>query len=188
MQDQQIDSSAMNGGNESSDAIKNQMRDASNEFMNLPEVKKRIRDMIGKNNRFNVSIDEVRHFHPKLSQFITKNPIDAIKIFEDSLNQTVRGMKEDHGKGNSEKQQAQSSDVHFPKKVEIYYVNFEGNFGKNYVTPRGLKANLVNQFVQVQGIVTRMTMVRPKIQTSVHYCEATKKGLVKHYNDKYNLT
>jgi len=67
-------------------------------------------------------------------------------------------------------------------------VNFEGNFGKNYVTPRGLKANLVNQFVQVQGIVTRMTMVRPKIQTSVHYCETTKKGHVKHYDDKYNLT
>jgi DNA replication licensing factor MCM3 len=56
------------------------------------------------------------------------------------------------------------------------------------VTPRGLKANLVNQFVQVQGIVTRMTMVKPKIQTSVHYCEATKKGQVKQYNDKFNLT
>jgi DNA replicative helicase MCM subunit Mcm2 (Cdc46/Mcm family) len=141
----------MNGGQESSDAMKNQMRDASNEFMNLPEIKKRIRDMVGQNksNRFNVSIDEVRHFAPKVSQYITKNPIDAIKLFEDSLNQTVRGMQEDHGKGNSEKQQAQSSDVHFPKKVEIYYVNFEGNFGKNYVTPRGLKANLVNQFVQV---------------------------------------
>jgi DNA replication licensing factor MCM3 len=42
-------------------------------------------------------------------------------------------------------------------------VNFEGNFGKNYVTPRGLKATLVNQFVQVQGIVTKMSMVKPKI-------------------------
>ena len=68
-----------------------------------------------------------------------------------------------------------------------YYVNFEGNFGKNYVTPRGLKANLVNQYVQVQGIVTKMSIVRPKIQTSVHYCEQTKKGMIKHYNDKYNL-
>lgn len=32
-----------------------------------------------------------------------------------------------------------------------------------------------------------MTMVRPKIQTSVHYCETTKKGLIKHYDDKNNL-
>jgi DNA replication licensing factor MCM3 len=32
-----------------------------------------------------------------------------------------------------------------------------------------------------------MSLVQPKIQTSVHYCEATKKGLIKHYDDKFNL-
>jgi len=32
-----------------------------------------------------------------------------------------------------------------------------------------------------------MGLVMPKIQTSVHYCEQTKKGLVKHYNDNTNL-
>jgi hypothetical protein len=32
-----------------------------------------------------------------------------------------------------------------------------------------------------------MSLVKPKIQTSVHYCEATKRGLVKSYNDHYNL-
>ena len=82
----------------------------------------------------------------------------------------------------------QTSDANFPKKVATYYVNFKGNFGKNYVTPRGLKSNLVNQYVQVQGIVTKMSLVKPKIQSSVHYCEETKKGQVKHYNDKYNLS
>ena len=143
--------------------------------------------MIGKRQRFSVSVDKVRQFAPKLSHYITKNPIEAIKMFEDSLNLTIKGMQEDNGKQNSEKTAATSSDIHFPKKVMTYYVNFEGNFGKNYVTPRGLKANLVNQFVQVQGIVTRMSVVAPKIQTSVHYCEATKKGLIKHYDDKYNL-
>ena len=71
--------------------------------------------------------------------------------------------------------------------MQTYYVNFEGNFGKNYVTPRGLKAKLINNLVQVQGIVTKMNIVRPMIQTSVHYCEATKKGFVKNYNDKHNL-
>ena len=106
MQDQQIDSSAQMGGQASEDAVKNQMRDAANDFMALAEVQKRIRGMIGRTQRFSVSIDEVRHFAPNLSQFITKNPIDAIKIFEDSLNGAVRGMQEDGGKQNSEKQQA----------------------------------------------------------------------------------
>jgi adenosine/AMP kinase len=32
-----------------------------------------------------------------------------------------------------------------------------------------------------------MAIVRPKIQTSVHYCEATKKGLIKNYTDDTNL-
>jgi hypothetical protein len=38
MQDQQIDSSAQNGEKPSEDALKNQMRDTSHSFMNLPEV------------------------------------------------------------------------------------------------------------------------------------------------------
>ena len=33
-----------------------------------------------------------------------------------------------------------------------------------------------------------MSIVKPKIQTSVHYCEATKRGLIKQYNDQFNLT
>ena len=32
-----------------------------------------------------------------------------------------------------------------------------------------------------------MSIVRPRIQTSVHYCEATKRGIVKTYNDVNNL-
>ena len=173
-------------GGMSSDQEKFAMQEAANEFMDLAENRDRIKDLLGRGQRFNVNIDEVRQFNSRLSQYITSHPIEAIKIFEDQLNQTVRGMQEDNGKQNQEKA-AVSSDVHFPKKTQTYYVNFQGNFGKNYVTPRGLKAGLVNKFVQVQGIVTKMSIVRPKIQTSVHYCEATKKGQIKHYNDHYNL-
>ena len=105
-------------------------------------------------------------------------------MFEDELNQSIRALEQEE---KSEKTQAQSSDINFPKKITTYYVNLKGNIGRNYVTPRGLKSNLVNELVQVQGIVTKITFVRPRIQTSVHYCEATKRGLIKHYNDKYNL-
>lgn len=41
--------------------------------------------------------------------------------------------------------------------------------------------------VKVQGIVTKITFVRNRIQTSVHYCETTKKGIIKNYDDQYNL-
>jgi hypothetical protein len=32
-----------------------------------------------------------------------------------------------------------------------------------------------------------MSIVKPMIQTSVHYCEATKRGQIYHYNDDTNL-
>ena len=41
--------------------------------------------------------------------------------------------------------------------------------------------------VAVQGIVTKMTLVKPRIQTSVHYCEITNRGHIKHYNDINNI-
>lgn len=109
-------------------------------------------------------------------------------MFESQLERSVHDLKDDQQKGNTEKQAlANATDKQFPTKTKKYYVSFEGNFGTNHVTPRGLKSNLVNQFVSVQGIVTRMAIVRPKIQTSVHYCENTKKGLIKHYTDDTNL-
>ena len=63
----------------------------------------------------------------------------------------------------------------------------EGTFGRNMVSPRGLTAELTNQFVCVQGIITRMSIVRPKLVHSVHYSEATKQGSVKEYQDNYSM-
>jgi len=79
----------------------------------------------------------------RLATFVMKDPLSAIKMFQDQLNSTIKGMQEDGGKVNSEKMQV-ASDSNFPKKVQVYYVNFDGNFGKNHVTPRGLKADLIN--------------------------------------------
>ena len=80
------------------DQIKAQMKDRAEEFMNLESTQKKIRHLLGKGQRFSISIDDVRKFDPKLSAYIAKNPIDAIKMFEDTLNQIVRGLQEDSGK------------------------------------------------------------------------------------------
>lgn len=154
--------------------------------MNTQEINKKIRGMLGKQTRFSVNMDDLRKFNEKLHNYVKKNPIQGIKMFTDSLNSTIRGMQEDGGKLGSEKM-ANAQDAYFPKKIQNYYINFEGNFGKNHVTPRGLRADLINQLVSVNGIVTKMSIVKPKIQTSVHYCEATKRGMIKNYNDQLNL-
>jgi hypothetical protein len=38
-----------------------------------------------------------------LSNYILKNPIEAIKMFEDSLNQTMKNFQEQNTGGNPEK-------------------------------------------------------------------------------------
>jgi len=103
----------------------------------------------------------VRHFNPRLATFITKDPLVALKFFQDTLNNHMTNMKDQGGmkSGSNEKVAAQQDN--FPKKTQVYYVNFEGNFGRHHITPRGLRADLLNQFVAVDGIVTKMSIVKP---------------------------
>ena len=66
-------------------------------------MQKRIKNLLGRGRRLNVSIDEVRQFRPKLSAYIIRKPIEAINMFEEILNEEVRKLKDDVG-GKSEKQ------------------------------------------------------------------------------------
>jgi DNA replicative helicase MCM subunit Mcm2 (Cdc46/Mcm family) len=57
-----------------------------------------MRNMIGgRGVRFNINIDELRQFNPRLANMVLKNPIQAVKMFEDQLNATIRGMNEGNG-------------------------------------------------------------------------------------------
>ena len=52
-------------------------------------------------------------------------------------------------------------------------IGFVGEFGPNRVSPRELTSSLISSLVNVEGIVTKCSLVRPKIVESVHYVEAT---------------
>lgn len=62
-------------------------------------------------------------------------------------------------------------------------VGFEGSFGSNSVSPRGLLSSLLNKLVVVEGIVTKCSSVRPKLVRSVHYCPATSEYSSREYRD-----
>lgn len=42
------------------------------------------------------------------------------------------------------------------------------------VSPRALTAHFISRLVSVEGIVTKASLVRPKVVRTVQYCEATK--------------
>ena len=63
------------------------MQEAATEFLNIQQNQNRIKNLIGRGNRLTVDIDEVRNFNSTLSDYIKQNPLQAIKMFEDQLNQ-----------------------------------------------------------------------------------------------------
>jgi len=60
-------------------------------------------------------------------------------------------------------------------------IGFVGEFGPNRVSPRELTSSLISSLVNVEGIVTKCSLVRPKIVESVHYAEATGQFIHKTY-------
>ena len=61
-------------------------------------------------------------------------------------------------------------DPAYGKQTEEFFIGFEGSFGRKHVTPRTLTSRDLNSTVCVEGIVTKASLVRPKLVTSVHYC------------------
>jgi DNA replication licensing factor MCM3 len=134
----------------SEDAYKERMRSKISEYMAMRDVKTDITRMVGSsNNRLSVNIDKLRSFDTDLANFVLQRPLDSLNMFEQQLDHAVKDLKDDSLKGMNEKTAARSNDMAFPTKVKKYYVNFDGNFGRNHITPRGLKANLINQLVTV---------------------------------------
>ncbi len=62
-------------------------------------------------------------------------------------------------------------------------IGFQGSIGNHHVSPRELLSGLLCHLVCVEGIVTKCSLVQPKVVKSVHFCEATDKFLTREYRD-----
>jgi DNA replicative helicase MCM subunit Mcm2 (Cdc46/Mcm family) len=115
------------------DAERLQLQESAQDYLNSQEIQKRIRSILSgprQATRFNINIDELRAQNPNLAKFVLHHPLEGLKMFEDHLNTLIRNMQDDSEKGKNQKAAlAQASETHFPKKVQMYHVNFEGNFG-----------------------------------------------------------
>ena len=80
---------------------------------------------------------------------------------------------------------AQNADPSVVKilKLRELQVGFEGNFGSNLVSPRGLLSTFLNNLVEVEGIVTKGSSVQPKLVRSVQICPATGEYKVLEHRD-----
>uniref|UniRef100_A0A7S1HVJ4 DNA replication licensing factor MCM3 n=1 Tax=Eutreptiella gymnastica TaxID=73025 RepID=A0A7S1HVJ4_9EUGL len=69
-------------------------------------------------------------------------------------------------------------------KRRVCQIGGEGPVGAALVNPRTLKAAFMGQLVMVDGIVTRCSVVRPKLHESVHYSEAKNEFQRREYRDE----
>ncbi|XP_065313818.1 DNA replication licensing factor MCM3-like [Gordionus sp. m RMFG-2023] len=78
-------------------------------------------------------------------------------------------------------------DPKYAKSYEEFYIGLEGSFGKSHVTPRTLTSEFLGQIICIEGIVTRCSLIKPKVVRSVHYCPVTGKTIDRKYYDLSSL-
>lgn len=68
--------------------------------------------------------------------------------------------------------------------VQNYYCAFIGSFGEYACNPRTLSSTHLNHMVSLEGIVTKCSLVRPKVIKSVHYNERKNIFHFREYRDQ----
>ncbi|KYN33679.1 Zygotic DNA replication licensing factor mcm3 [Trachymyrmex septentrionalis] len=121
-------------------------------------------------NRLVVNINDLRRKNPARTASLLNNSFEEQLAFQNALKQYISSIDTDYAKSNKE-----------------FFVAFEGSFGNKHVTPRTLTSRFLGNLVCVEGIVTKCSLVRPKVVRSVHYCDVTRTVLERAYSDLTSL-
>ncbi|KAI1004355.1 DNA replication licensing factor [Podosphaera aphanis] len=120
--------------------------------------------------RLIVSIDEIRARNTLLAEGLLQQPFDFAQAFDRALKEVIQTLPDTTADQNSED--------------TMYYCAFSGSFGQYACNPRTLTSAFLNRMVSLEGIVTRCSLVRPKVIKSVHYNEAKKAFHFREYKDQ----
>jgi DNA replication licensing factor MCM3 len=120
--------------------------------------------------RLIVSLDEIRSHNRELAEGLLNQPYDFSQAFDEGLKEVIKTLPD---RPRSEI----APDV-------MYYCAYIGSFGEFSCNPRTLGSNQLNHMVSLEGIVTKTSLVRPKVIKSVHYNENKQKFVAKTYQDQ----
>ncbi|KAL6241801.1 MCM DNA helicase complex subunit [Rhinocladiella similis] len=120
--------------------------------------------------RLVVSIDDIRAHSRELADGILYQPFDYSLAFDAALKKVI-------GTIPNRPPFEQDED-------RLYYVAFSGSFGENTCNPRTLGSSLLNRMVCLEGIVTKCSLVRPKVVKSVHWNEKKQTFHFREYRDQ----
>jgi len=121
-----------------------------------------------KQTRLIVNIDDLRDYRREFADGLLKSPTDYLPAFELALANLVHQVADER-----------KDDI----KDKTFRVGFSGSFGDHHVSPRTLRASQLNKMISLEGIVTRCSLVRPKMMKSIHYCPTTTQFHSQLYRD-----
>ncbi|KAL7872039.1 hypothetical protein SRHO_G00070220 [Serrasalmus rhombeus] len=155
-----------------------EMREAQRDYLDFLDddqdqgvYQSKVRDMINENKfRLIVNINDLRRRNEARAAKLMNNAFEELLAFQRALKDLVASV-----------------DATYAKQFEEFFIGLEGSFGSKHVTPRTLTSRLLGNMVCVEGIVTKCSLVRPKVVRSVHFCPATKKTLERKYTDMTSL-
>ncbi|XP_035278171.1 DNA replication licensing factor MCM3 isoform X1 [Anguilla anguilla] len=155
-----------------------EMREAQREYLDFLDddqdqgiYQSKVRDMISENKfRLIVNINDLRRRNETRSIRLLNRSFEELLAFQRALKDLVASV-----------------DATYAKQHEEFFIGLEGSFGNKHVTPRTLTSHLLGSMVCVEGIVTKCSLVCPKVVRSVHYCPATKKTMERKYADMTSL-
>ncbi|XP_061050961.1 DNA replication licensing factor MCM3 [Eubalaena glacialis] len=131
----------------------------------------KVRELISDNQyRLIVNVNDLRRKNEKRANRLLSNAFEELVAFQRALKDFVASI-----------------DATYAKQYEEFYIGLEGSFGSKHVSPRTLTSCFLSCVVCLEGIVTKCSLVRPKVVRSVHYCPATKKTIERRYSDLTTL-
>ena len=120
--------------------------------------------------RLTVSLDQVREHSRQLADGLLQTPFDFSQAFDQALKNIVVSLPNRPAKESSDD--------------TMYYCAYVGSFGENACNPRTLSSSHLNRMVSLEGIVTKCSLVRPKVVKSVHYNERKNIFHFREYRDQ----
>jgi DNA replication licensing factor MCM3 len=157
------------------EAVRDRIRQAT-EFLDPTDPRKTshrsdIVSMLNRGERrLNVSLDDIRNHSKELANGILFQPFDFAPAFDEALKRLIMTLP---------------SRAPFEQDEDrMYYTAYNGSFGENACNPRTLNSSLLNRMICLEGIVTRCSLVRPKVTRSVHWNEKKSIFQSRDYRDQ----
>ncbi|KAL6065504.1 MCM DNA helicase complex subunit [Balamuthia mandrillaris] len=161
---------------------KKQVKDLFIEFLNFEFFQRRpYREDVellsrGKRRRLLIDFADFQTFSGEHAERLLNEPGPYVEAFNEALQDYVASFANDGNQKGT-------------KEAETWFIGFTGTFPASHqVTPRTLSSSLIQSLVSVQGIVTKASLVRPKMVKSVHYCPTTQQVHTRRYRDISSAT